>query len=248
MRVPNSKITKKRKDQDDDAMIDVTAEVQKLRLHYDQLVKTKEQKKEQMRKNAETPSKRSNDLYEMGKTKLLYERAALEAGEQQSQEHMSTHSSSDGSDFRYPTPKTRSMSPNPICICDRLYDKGMAKVMAEKMVQEERREKEEARCGSSTLRVRNPSPIPICDRLYEQGMTKVMSGKMAELKKWEERQEIENRNDDPSPIPVCDRLYKEGMNKKLLMAEYDESQRKSRNNVLLPRSHYAREKNRPNTC
>lgn len=220
-----------RKDQHDDMMIDTTAEVQKLRLRYDELLKTKELQEEQKRKNAETPCKRSIDLYEMGKTKLLVQ---------------NIETSSDSSQSL----KTRSTSPTPISICNRLYSKGMEKVMAERMVEEAKKEEQVARDRWSALRKRDPSPIPICDRLYERGMTKVMAGKMAE-KKEEEREDGDgSRGIEPTYIPVCDRLYREAMDKRKLLTAMnvsDELETKSQQTLPSP-DNYNHGQIRPSTC
>lgn len=227
-----AKYNRTRKEDKEDMMIDMTAEVQKLRLRYDELVKTKELQEEQKRKNAVTPSKRSIDLYEMGKTKLLVQNIETSSN--------SSHS-----------PKTRNASPTPISICNRLYSKGMTKVMAERMTEEAQREEQEAREKRSMSRRRNPSPIPVCDRLYERGMTKVME-KMSTVRKLEETQEVGRgeKNIEPTHIPVCDRLYKEAMDKKKLLTAVsmsDELETKPQK-MLLPPSHCNRQQRRPSTC
>ena len=64
----------------------------------------------------------------------------------------------------------RPRSPSPIPICNRLYEEGMNKLMAEKMARKQ-----------ELLNSRRPkqpvAPIPICDRLYQEGLVKIRAEK-----------------------------------------------------------------------
>mmetsp|Transcript_8740 Transcript_8740/g.10092 ORF Transcript_8740/g.10092 Transcript_8740/m.10092 type:complete len:259 (-) Transcript_8740:118-894(-) len=175
--------------------INVTAEVEKLRLHYGQLSKKKKEeidKKKELCENGQ-PSKRQMDLYEEGRRKLLIER---------SKEEESLHVSEESLSKRDPTP---------IPICDRLYEQGMNKVMAEKKA--EMQAEEAVRGRDSSRDKRNLSESAICNRLYEQGMNKLMAEKLAEKKAEDAKQREAANRRHPSNIPICDRLYEQGMTK-----------------------------------
>jgi hypothetical protein len=167
------------------------ADIEQLRLCYDRLRKKKEQQ-EKLKLIAKDPSVRQMELYEEGKKKLMIER---------SKEDSARDDSSTG----------QRRDPTPIPICDRLYDEGMAKVMAEKEAEKEAEE----RLKRSSQTSRNPSPIPICDRLYREGIAKEMTKLLVEKEAEERSKRSSSSSRNPSPIPICDRLYEEGMTKLL---------------------------------
>jgi hypothetical protein len=226
-------------------MIDMVAtQVEQLRLHYDHLNRKKKEKEDRKLAGSE-PSKRQLDMYEEGKRKLLLERS--NTNDKQNIEkfgelrYSSSTASSGGPSHggaNSPSGAFKRRDPSPIPICDRLYDQGMAKVMAEKKAERLLAEKEETRRKS--LQTRDPSPIPICDRLYEQGINKVMAEK--EAAKRNQLQEGKGKRGsktnskrrgsrNPSPmIPICDRLYEQGMAKK------KEKERRSTNKSTRPDS------------
>ena len=165
--------------------VDVAAEVEQLRKRYEHLSMKKKQ--EEIRKATATDASNTQlRLYEEGKKKLLIER-------------IRSHTDArDNSNSR--------RNPSPIPICDRLYEEGMSKVIAEKIVEKER---EQQIAMLSSPRTRNPSPIPICDRLYEEGMNKVKASRPLER----DTSPLGHRRHSVSPIPICDRLYEQGMAK-----------------------------------
>lgn len=163
--------------------VNVAAEVEQLRLHYDRL-RLKKQKQEIRKSAVGDATDVQQRLYEEGTKKLLVERI-----KEQSERR-------DASSSR--------RNPSPIPICDRLYEEGMSKVMADKMAESRKLEEQEA-----SNRSRKPSPIPICDRLYEEGMNKVRAGRSTQR----DASSTRRRRKSASPIPICDRLYNEGMAK-----------------------------------
>jgi hypothetical protein len=170
----------------DQEVINITTEVEQLRLQYDGLMEQRKKKEAEgkLKHQELLPNRTQIRLYEEGKMKLMIQRSKL------------TGLRNDDTSRR---------DPAPIAICERLYEEGMNKLIAEKMA-EKRQEEEEI---SRSLRTRDPSPIPICDRLYAEGMNKVMGEKkrMASNSKRRSMRSV-------SPIPICDRLYAEGMMKK----------------------------------
>lgn len=134
--------------------IDIARELELLRLQYDELCMRKKEE-ERKRTICRGPTKRQMELYEEGRFRLLLENIKRLEDAEPHDEVVS----------RRP--------PASIPICDRLYKKGMTKILSVKMA--EKREQEKMRASSENRRPANP--IPICDRLYEEGMNKIFADK-----------------------------------------------------------------------
>jgi len=163
-------------------------EVEQLRIQYDLLCKKKQAQQTRKMRNT-TPTNAQVRLYEEGRRKLQIERSRNDR------------------DTRNTSLSKRDASPIPVC--NRLYEQGMNKVLAEKLpsTTPNVRARSHRRCSS-----RNPSPIPVCNRLYEEGMHKLRPGTKDPVKRAEGSKS--RRRYSVSPLPICDRLYEEGMAKK----------------------------------
>lgn len=103
----------------------------------------------------------------------------------------------------------RAMRAEPSEVQRRLYQKGVHKLISEKL--EEEKLKATRRKNISVDR-NNINPSPVHNRLYEDGMIKVLAGKDQEQKRIREGTSATRRR-AMSSSPVCERLYKEGLAK-----------------------------------
>jgi len=105
----------------------------------------------------------------------------------------------------------RAMRAEPSEVQRRLYQKGVHKLISEKM---EEKKLVETRRKKLSIDRNNINPSPVHNRLYEDGMIKVLAGKDQEQKRSRKASASSaNRRRAMSSSPVCDRLYKEGLAK-----------------------------------
>lgn len=179
----------------DDHSVDVGSELEKLRRHYADLQREKQEGKQRAAERAMSARPTPTQL-------RLYQKGVDRISTQKMEEEIEKN-------FDPFTVEVRDASPLPIC--DRLYEEGMVKKLQAWEQEQEQLNEAHAR---TTAKGRATSS-PICDRLYEQGIAKVRKEKEQEMQRSRTRA---SRNTSPSirsssPNATCDRLYNEGLKK-----------------------------------